>query len=94
MALYVALRLWPPVPTNVRYAVRDTVLPRGGGRHGDEPILVPEGHVVQYNVHAMHRRVDLYGEDAEDFRPERWEKPPHSWVSLNIHGKSFVNLPR
>jgi hypothetical protein len=27
---------------------------------------------VAYSVYSLHRRADLYGEDAEKFRPERW----------------------
>lgn len=25
-------------------------------------------------MYSLHRRADLYGEDAEDFRPERWDE--------------------
>lgn len=54
-------------------AVRDTVLPFGGGKDGLSPVLVPKGTLVCYNIFAMHRRKDLYGQDSEEFRPERWE---------------------
>lgn len=50
-----------------------TSLPTGGGEDGKSPILVRQGQAVGYCVYAMHRRKDLYGEDAEEFRPERWE---------------------
>ena len=50
-----------------------TVLPVGGGPEGKSPILVRPGEAVGYCVYAMHRRKDIYGEDAEAFRPERWE---------------------
>lgn len=50
-----------------------TTLPTGGGEDGKSPILVRRGEAVGYCVYAMHRRKDLYGPDAEDFRPERWE---------------------
>ncbi|KAM3424167.1 hypothetical protein BST61_g11290 [Cercospora zeina] len=66
------LRLYPSVPTNTRFANVDTVLPRGGGESGTAPILVPKGSVFLYSVYAMHRRKDIYGPDAEEFRPERW----------------------
>jgi cytochrome P450 len=68
-----ALRLHPVVPRNDREAIRDTVLPLGGGNDGLSPVFVPKGTLVAYNVYAMHRRADLYGPDAEEFRPERWE---------------------
>jgi cytochrome P450 len=68
-----ALRLNPPVASNQREAIRDTVLPRGGGPDGRSPVFVVAGTNVRYQPWVMHRRKDIYGEDAEDFRPERWE---------------------
>ncbi len=67
------LRLYPSVPVNTRSVHRTTVLPRGGGADGLSPVLVRKGDNVAFCVYAMHRRKDLYGEDAEEYRPERWE---------------------
>jgi cytochrome P450 len=49
------------------------VLPRGGGRDGQYPVMVRKGEDVAYCAYVMHRRKDIYGDDAEVFRPERWE---------------------
>ncbi|KAL4748019.1 cytochrome P450 [Aspergillus terricola var. indicus] len=68
-----SLRLHPVVSRNERRAIWDTVLPLGGGEDGLTPDFVPKGTLVAYNIYAMHRRADLYGPDAEEFRPERWE---------------------
>lgn len=65
--------LYSRVPMNSRTAVTDTVLPVGGGPVGKSPIFIKSGTQVIYQVWAMHRRKDFYGEDAEVFRPERWE---------------------
>ncbi len=80
-----ALRLHPPVPTNTRLCVNDTVLPLGGGRFGEDPVFVAKGTILVYTVHAMHRRKDFFGEDAEEFRPERWVGQRHSWVCAGPH---------
>jgi cytochrome P450 len=69
-----ALRLYPPVAANTREAVRDTILPRGGGPDGKSPIFVEAGMTLRYIPWIMHRRKDVFGEDAEEFKPERWEK--------------------
>lgn len=58
------LRLYPPVPVNFRFARQATVLPRGGGPDGMSPILVPGGMGLGYSPYFMHRRKDLYGDDA------------------------------
>lgn len=68
-----ALRLVPPITTNGREANKDTILPRGGGPDGKQPILVPKGQAVRWSLLSMQRRTDIYGPDAEEFRPERWE---------------------
>lgn len=58
----------------MRTARKTTILPIGGGSDGSWPVLIRKGQNVAYCVYAMQRRKDLYGEDAEDFRPERWEE--------------------
>lgn len=68
------MRLYPIVPTSSRVAIRDTVLPRGGGPDERSPTMVKKGTLVQYSSYGLHRRKDIYGEDADEFRPERWEK--------------------
>jgi cytochrome P450 len=64
--------LFPPVPLNGRFSTEDTFLPRGGGNSGEDPILVPKGTLVAFSTFAVHRNRDLYGQDADKFRPERW----------------------
>ncbi|CAD6582655.1 MAG: hypothetical protein ASARMPREDX12_000996 [Alectoria sarmentosa] len=81
-----SLRLDPPVPCNSRIACKDTVLPIGGGRDGLSPVFVERGSMVAYHVTALHRRKDLWGEDAEDFNPERWERETVSWAYLPFNG--------
>jgi cytochrome P450 len=67
-------RLHPIVPANSRSAHHDTILPRGGGPDGTQPLLVPKGSYVMYHTWGMHRRTDIFGEDADVFDPERWLK--------------------
>ncbi|KAJ5559529.1 Cytochrome P450 E-class CYP52 [Penicillium frequentans] len=64
-------RLYPQPPMKVRVAARTTVIPSGGGPDGRSPVLIRKGTGIGYSVYHMHRLQSLYGEDANDFRPER-----------------------
>ncbi|CAJ2511350.1 Uu.00g069750.m01.CDS01 [Anthostomella pinea] len=68
-----ALRLYAPVPLNNREAVRTTILPTGGGPDGSSPMLVRKGELVVFSQYVNSRMKSIYGPDADDFRPERWE---------------------
>ena len=68
------LRLYPSAPVNERKANKTTFLPTGGEPYRTAPVLIPKGATVAYSVYALHRRPDLYGMDAELFRPERWDE--------------------
>ncbi|GJN69283.1 hypothetical protein PLIIFM63780_000528 [Purpureocillium lilacinum] len=81
-----ALRLWAPVVTNMRTANRDTVLPRGGGPDGQAPLFVPKGTSCRFVLYSLHRRKDVYGDDAEEFRPERWDNLRMSWEYVPFSG--------
>ncbi|KAK9362146.1 cytochrome P450 [Lipomyces starkeyi] len=87
------LRLYPSVPQNFRVANKDTTLPRGGGADGKSPVLVRKGEKVFYTVWLMHRRKDLFGDDAEVFRPERWaEGNTWMWEYLPFNGGPRICL--
>jgi cytochrome P450 len=81
-----ALRLWPVVPLNSRFANKNTTIPVGGGPDGKSPIFIPKGRGVSYSVYSMHRRTDIYGADAEEFKPERWETLRVGWGYLPFNG--------
>ncbi|KAL8895219.1 MAG: hypothetical protein Q9207_008256 [Kuettlingeria erythrocarpa] len=69
-----------------RIALKDVVLPEGGGEDRKSPILVTAGTLVIFHLFAMHKRPDLWGPDAEEFRPERWEDEKASWKFLPFGG--------
>ena len=87
-----ALRLYPPIPRNVRTALKDIILPTGGGPDGRSRIFVPAGTEVCYHVYAMHRRFDLWGPDALEFRPERWTDVEPGWSFLPFNGGPRICL--
>ena len=72
-------------------AVVDTVLPLGGGPDGKSPVFIPAGATVNYSVYSMHRRKDLFGEDADEFKPERWETLRPVWVGY-LNSKYYRRL--
>jgi cytochrome P450 len=76
----------PVVPGNSRIAYKDTVIPVGGGPDGKSPVFVEKGTIVAYWPYAMHRRTDIYGPDADEFVPERWEKLRPGWEYLPFNG--------
>ncbi|KAI0103610.1 putative N-alkane-inducible cytochrome P450 [Daldinia grandis] len=73
------LRVATVIPLNERIALRDAVLPRGGGPDGKAPVFVPEGTQVLVPLYAMQHREDIWGADVEEFRPERWETHRAGW---------------
>lgn len=87
-----SLRLYPPVPANARTAVKDTTLPVGGGPDKKSPIFVRKGTSVAYFVGAMHRRKDLWGADADEFRPDRWIGRKPRWDYLPFSGGPRICL--
>ncbi|RFU72447.1 cytochrome p450 [Trichoderma arundinaceum] len=86
------LRLYPVVPFNVRVALKDTTLPRGGGPDGSEPLPVLKDTPIGYSTLVMQRRPDLYPPASETFAdpgvfsPERWavwHPKPHDYIPFN-----------
>ncbi|MCJ1432813.1 hypothetical protein MMC27_002170 [Xylographa pallens] len=88
------LRLYPSVPINSRTALKTTTLPMGGGPDGSSPILVRKGEAVGYSVYVLHRRKDIYGEDAELFRPSRWDPDNKEGPSLEKVGWGYLPFNR
>ena len=88
------LRLYPLVPFNMRYAVEDTILPVGGGPQGNAPVAVRKGTMVSYGVFLMHRRKDIWGDDALEWKPERWVKKTVGWEYAPFNGGPRICLAR
>ncbi|XP_004309257.1 PREDICTED: cytochrome P450 704C1-like [Fragaria vesca subsp. vesca] len=63
-ALTETLRLYPAVPVTAKVCFSDDTWPDG--------FSVKKGDMIAYQPYAMGRMKFLWGDDAEEFRPERW----------------------
>ncbi|KAG7086399.1 hypothetical protein E1B28_002354 [Marasmius oreades] len=66
------LRVHPPVPSTTRVAVRDTVLPLNEPVGGRDFVEVRKGQTIFISILALNRNKRLWGEDAAEFKPDRW----------------------
>ncbi|KAH9972118.1 cytochrome P450 [Lactifluus volemus] len=77
------LRLHAPVPETDRVAKEDTVVPLSEpftDRHGIKrhEFRMRKGDVVVIPILVVHKLKSLWGDDADEFRPERWETIPEA----------------
>lgn len=98
------LRLYPVVPFNMRYSLKDTTLPRGGGPSGADPIGIQAGTRITYSTMNMQRDRRLYPrpEDATEKQPyydpgmwvpERWQTwQPKPWQFIPFNGGPRICL--
>ncbi|OBZ76403.1 hypothetical protein A0H81_03439 [Grifola frondosa] len=64
------LRLYPPVPFNIRCSIKESTLPNPDP-HG-KPIYIPAKTGIAYSVMNMHRNPKYWGPDAEKYDPDRF----------------------
>jgi len=96
------LRLYPPVSGVLREAVKDDYIPLSkpftdtkGIVHNE--IRIKKGQGITVPVALIQRDKSIWGEDATEFKPERWAKIPDAATS--IHGVwanlfTFIGGPR
>ena len=75
------LRLRPPASVFHREATKDTTIV------GE---FVPKGTRVVISLMVMNQSLELWGEDADEFNPDRWEKPAENHYAF----LSFLSGPR
>ncbi|KAJ2912529.1 hypothetical protein MD484_g7882, partial [Candolleomyces efflorescens] len=86
------LRLYPPVSTIVREAREDIILPFSKpirGKDGSEmhEVLVPKGTTIFPSILSSNRNQDVWGSDADEWKPERWmDELPESVANAHIPG--------
>ncbi|KAF8346059.1 cytochrome P450 [Amanita rubescens] len=78
-----SLRVLPPVPLTFRIAEKTDYI-------GD--ILVPKGTHLLIPVRVVNTYKDIWGEDAEEFKPSRWLNLPDSY-NPNYSFLSFIAGP-
>ena len=86
------LRYRSIVPTTNRLAMQNTSLPEGGDPDGTASVYVRKGTIVFPDFHVMHRRKDIWGDDADKWRPERFEGRKSGWEYLPFAGGPRICL--
>jgi len=86
------LRLYAPVSATNRVAMHDAEIPLQKpfkDRHGvlQSTVRVSEGDLVAVPIRLLNRSTEIWGEDANEFRPERWEDVPEAAKALpSVYG--------
>ncbi|KAJ6586826.1 cytochrome P450 [Mycena vulgaris] len=100
-----SLRLIPPLHSTLRVATQDDEVPTmypvhnrdGTVNESKHSFIVPKGTFVHVSVEAFNLDKAVWGDDAWDFNPDRWDNLPeavqrHPWHFSNI--LSFSTGPR
>ncbi|KAJ3068502.1 hypothetical protein HDU99_003189 [Rhizoclosmatium hyalinum] len=58
-----SLRLQPPVPITLRTALKDVTI---------DGHFFPKGTTISLSPYVVHRMKEYWGDDAEEFKPQRW----------------------
>jgi cytochrome P450 len=86
--LYESLRMFPPISQLIN---RRTTTPVVLGNK----IPVPSGVYMGYNAYSTNRNTEFWGDDADDFKPQRWgttnEEINHLYRRANSKG-SFISF--
>ncbi len=76
------LRLWPSAP-----AILPRIVDKGGMNLFGK--FAPEGTEIACNPWIVQRDSNIYGEDAMEFRPERWLDKEETVMEFNRYNLSF-----
>ncbi|KAJ3329430.1 hypothetical protein HDU76_007925 [Blyttiomyces sp. JEL0837] len=77
------IRLFTPVPFVVRSAMADAII---------DGYLIPKNTIILVSFYAIHRVHGQWGNDADEWRPERWESRHGSSEDL-VDGSTYVSPP-
>ncbi|KAL1712903.1 cytochrome P450 [Schizophyllum commune] len=86
------LRLYPPVPQLMRMARKDVVLPFSKPVIGEDDrelsdVFLPAGTMVMIAIMNANRNKEIWGEDAGEWKPERWLAPlPETVAEAHVPG--------
>ncbi|WFD01272.1 hypothetical protein MYAM1_004034 [Malassezia yamatoensis] len=98
-----SVRMLPSVPSTVRVALKDDVVPlsksykRADGKGTYNSIVIPKGHELFIPLNTIQLSKEIWGEDAQDFNPDRWDNLPSSVVDAKMppgHTFAFLSGPR
>ncbi|KAI9452898.1 cytochrome P450 [Lactarius psammicola] len=92
------LRLYAPVSATQRIAMHDAEIPLQKPFKDNRGIMqssiwVSKGDSVAVPIRLLNRSTEIWGEDANEFRPERWESVPeavHALPSVYGHLVTFI----
>lgn len=97
------VRMLPSVPSTVRVALKDEVVPlsksykRADGKGTYNSIVIPKGHELFIPLNCIQFSKEIWGEDADDFNPDRWDNLPSSVINAKMppgHTFAFLSGPR
>lgn len=74
-----SLRIVPPIHSSIRVATQDDALPVS---KGGEAIHIRKGTLVHIPVEAMNLDREIWGANAWEFVPDRWDNLPEAVISL------------
>ncbi|KAJ3969864.1 cytochrome P450 [Lentinula raphanica] len=87
-----SLRLYPPVTMESRYTLKDAVLPLSKPTTDDDgkeiqEVMVPRGRTIFISIYNANRNEELWGPDANEWKPERWLAPlPETVTQARVPG--------